>query len=221
MSPPCGSGGGWGGNWGGGWGSGGWGSGSWGSSGWGGGRNPMCEPCPPCETGPGNCQADAPSCPRAPWLDCASIFGGMFRKELWEDNLPAGTTGRNLPLDAPLPSQNLGFTGDNIVIQCSGTYQITFFGNYKFSSNSLLTFYVKANGRTLEETVVEKTTTLNETDSFERTVIISLCANTTLRVQVDNAESGNGGFDGDLTIPAYGMHLSVMRIGAFRATSAS
>ena len=149
-------------------------------------------------------------------MDCASVFGGMYRSEAWHEELAAGANAR-LPLDAPLPTQNVGFTGETLVVQCSGTYQLTFFGNYTFSSNSRLTFYITANGRTLPESVVEKATTLNAADSFERTVIVSLCANTTLRALVQNASGSEGGFTGFLSIPENGMHLQVIRIGAFRS----
>ncbi|MCL1952717.1 MAG: hypothetical protein FWF60_07805 [Oscillospiraceae bacterium] len=120
-------------------------------------------------------------------------------------------------MDAPLPLQNVGFNGNNtITIQCSGTYEITFFGNFRFSADTHLTFYVKANGRRLDDTVVEKDVTANTLDSFERTVIVPLCANTSLSGVVDNASPANGGASGILTIPPNGVHLEVIRIGDFR-----
>jgi len=131
--------------------------------------------------------------------------------------LTAGTTGETLAMDAPLPLQNVGFTGNNtITIQCSGTYEITFFGNFRFSADTHLTFYVKANGRRIDDTVVEKDVTANTIDSFERTVIVNLCANTALSGVVDNANAAAGGATGTLTIPANGVHLEVIRIGEFR-----
>jgi hypothetical protein len=172
--------------------------------------------CQPCDDGNGNCSADSCNCPRTPWLDCASTFGGMFRSELLQDNLPAGTTGRTLVMDSPLPLQNVGFSGDTLIVQCSGTYELTFFGNFRFSANSHLTFYVKANGHKLDDTVIEKDTVSNTIDSFERTVIVRLCANTSLRGIVDNAAAADGGASGTLTIPANGVHLEIIRIGAYQ-----
>jgi len=138
----------------------------------------------------------------------------MYRAGILQRFLPAGATGDPLAMDAPLPMQNVGFNGNNtITILCSGTYEITFFGNFRFSADTHLTFYVRANGLRLDETVVEKDVTADVTDSFERTVIVSLCANTSLTGVVDNASAANGGADGTLTIPANGMHLEVIRIG--------
>jgi len=137
----------------------------------------------------------------------------MYRTELYQEELAAGTTGRTIPMDAPLPLQNIGFSGESLTIQCSGTYELTFFGNFRFSADSHLSFYVRANGRRLEDTVVEKDVTANTWDSFERTVIVRLCANTFLRGVVDNATAANGGATGILTIPPNGVHLSVIRIG--------
>ena len=120
-------------------------------------------------------------------------------------------------MDAPLPLQNVGFNGNNtITIQCSGTYEITFFGNFRFSADTCLTFYVKANGRRIDDTVVQKEVTANTIDSFERTVIVNLCANTALSGVVDNGCQSSGGASGTLTIPANGVHLEVIRIGEFR-----
>ena len=217
FCPPCpwpGGGGGWPGGPGGGW------------PGWGGG---FCPPCPPqnnncccdctscCGTGGGACGPDNPSCNRCPWLDAASVFGGMYRSESQQRELAAGTTGDPLAMDAPLPLQNVGFNGNNtITIQCSGTYEITFFGNFRFSADTHLTFYVKANGRRLDDTAVEKDVTANTIDSFERTVIVSLCANTFLSAGVANATAANGGASGTLFIPPNGMHLEVIRIGEYR-----
>ena len=225
--PPGGgwSGGGWsGGGWpGGGWPGGGWPGGGWPGGGWPGGGWPggFCPPCPPqncactCDcSGGGACPADAPSCNRCPWLDAASVFGGMYRAGILQRFIEAGASGDPLAMDAPLPMQNIGFNGNNtITILCSGTYEITFFGNFRFSADTHLTFYVRANGLRLDETVVEKDVTADVTDSFERTVIVSLCANTSLTGVVDNASAANGGADGTLTIPANGMHLEVIRIG--------
>ncbi|MDR2686883.1 MAG: hypothetical protein LBB75_03965 [Oscillospiraceae bacterium] len=141
----------------------------------------------------------------------------MYRSEVQQRELAAGTTGDPLAMDAPLPLQNVGFNGNNtITIQCSGTYEITFFGNFRFSADSRLTFYVKANGRRIDDTVVEKDVTANTIDSFERTVIVNLCANTSLSAVVDNASAANGGASGTLTIPANGVHLEVIRIGDYR-----
>ena len=237
FCPPCPwPGGGWpGGSWpGGGWPGGGWPGGSWPGGGWPGGGWPgggwpggFCPPCPPqnnncsctceCPGGSGFCGPDAPSCNRCPWLDAASVFGGMYRSEAQLRELAAGVTGEPLAMDAPLPMQNVGFNGNNtITIQCSGTYELTFFGNFRFSADTHLTFYVKANGRSLDETAVEKDVTANTIDSFERTVIVHLCANTSLSGVVDNAAPANGGASGTLFIPANGVHLEVIRIGDFR-----
>jgi len=139
----------------------------------------------------------------------------MYRSELYQEELAAGTTGRTIPMDSPLALQNVSFSGESLNIQCSGTYQLTFFGNFRFSADSHLTFYVRANGRRLEETVVEKDTVANAWDSFERTVIVRLCPNTFLRGVVDNATTANGGASGVLTIPPNGVHLAVIRIGRF------
>jgi len=141
----------------------------------------------------------------------------MYRSEMQQRELAAGTTGEPLAMDAPLPLQNVGFNGNNTIsIQCSGTYEITFFGNFRFSADTRLTFYVKANGRRIDDTVVEKDVTANTIDSFERSVIVTLCANTALSAVVDNANLANGGANGTLTIPANGVHLEVIRIGDFR-----
>ena len=208
-----------------------WPGGSWPGGGWPGGGWPgggfFCPPCPPqnnvccdctscCGSGNG-CGPDSPSCNRCPWLDAASVFGGMYRSEAQQRLLEAGTTGEPLAMDAPLPLQNVGFNGNNtITIQCSGTYEITFFGNFRFSDDTRLTFYVKANGRRIDDTVVEKDVTANTIDSFERTVIVNLCANTSLSAVVDNASVADGGATGTLSIPANGVHLEVIRIGDFR-----
>jgi len=117
-------------------------------------------------------------------------------------------------MDAPLPLQNVGFSGNSTLnIQCTGTYRLTFFGNFSFSANSRLTFYIKANGTTLPETVVERDVAANVQDSFERSVLIHLCANTNLIASVDNATAADGGANGLLSIPANGVHLTVERIG--------
>ncbi len=138
----------------------------------------------------------------------------MYRSEVEQFTLAAGTMGVSLAMDAPLPLQNVGFNGNNtITIQCSGTYEITFFGNFTFSADTRLTFYVKANGRKIDDTVVEKDADANTMDSFERTVIVNLCANTALSGVVDNAAPADGGASGVLTIPANGVHLEVIRIG--------
>jgi len=141
----------------------------------------------------------------------------MYRSEMQQRELAAGTTGEPLAMDAPLPLQNVGFNGNNtITILCSGTYQLTFFANFRFSADTHLTFYVRANGSTLDDTVVEKDVTANTIDSFERTVIVPLCANTALSGVVDNASTASGGASGILSIPANGVHLEVIRIGDFR-----
>ncbi|MCL2299742.1 MAG: hypothetical protein FWC27_06300, partial [Firmicutes bacterium] len=159
----------------------------------------------------------APGCNRCPWLDAASVFGGMYRSGVLQRDLAAGAAGDPLAMDAPLPLQNVGFNGNNTIsILCSGTYEITFFGNFQFSSDTHLTFYVKANGQRLDDTAVERDVTANTIDSFERTVIVALCANTALTGVVDNASPANGGAGGTLTIPSNGMHLEVIRIGDFR-----
>jgi hypothetical protein len=139
----------------------------------------------------------------------------MYRSGILQETLTAGTQGHQIPMDAPLPLQNVGFSGDTLYIQCSGTYELTFFGNFSFSANSNLTFYVKANGKRLDDTVIQKDVTADEQDSFERTVIVNLCANTTLRGIVDNAEAAAGGATGTLTIPPNGVHLEVIRIGSY------
>jgi len=139
----------------------------------------------------------------------------MYRSELLQEELAAGTTGRTIAMDSPLPLQNIGFSGETLTIQCAGTYQLTFFGNFRFSTDTHLSFYVKANGRRLEDTVIQKDVTANAWDSFERTVIVQLCANTSLRGVVDNATAANGGASGTLTIPANGVHLSAVRIGRY------
>jgi len=141
----------------------------------------------------------------------------MYRSGVLQRFLAAGATGDPLAMDAPLPLQNIGFNGNNTIsILCSGTYEITFFGNFQFSEDTHLTFYVNANGQRLPGTVVEKDVVANTIDSFERTVIVALCGNTALAGLVDNASMANGGADGTLTIPANGMHLEVIRIGEFR-----
>ncbi|MDR2687250.1 MAG: hypothetical protein LBB75_05815 [Oscillospiraceae bacterium] len=106
FCPPCPwPGGGWpGGGWpgggcpGGGWPGGGWPGGGWPGGGWPGGGWPggFCPPCPPqnnccccdcdCSGGAAACGPDNPSCNRCPWLDAASVFGGMY----WyiEDHCP-------------------------------------------------------------------------------------------------------------------------------------
>ena len=148
-------------------------------------------------------------------MDQCAVFGGMFRSGPQMIDISAGTLGTTLAMDAPLPLANVNFTGNSTLsIQCSGTYELTFFGNFSFSANSHLTFYVKANGTTLTETVVEKDVAAGVQDSFERSVIVHLCANTSLIAAVDNASTTNGGANGRLTIPANGVHLEVIRIGA-------
>ena len=144
----------------------------------------------------------------------------MFRSGILDIDLTAGTSGTALAMDAPLPLQNVGFSGNNtLTIQCSGTYELTFFGNFTFSNDSHLTFYVNANGTRLTETVVEKDVAGGIQDSFERSVIVRLCANTSLTAVVDNAEQSEGGSDGTLVVPPNGMHLEVVRVGAFTRTT--
>ena len=141
----------------------------------------------------------------------------MYRSEAQTRTINAGVTGEPLAMDAPLPLQNVGFNGNNtITILCSGTYQLTFFGNFRFSTDTKLTFYVRANGSTLNDTVVVKDVTANTMDSFERSVIVTLPANTSLAAFVDNALAANGGQSGSLYIPPNGVHLAVVRIGEFR-----
>jgi hypothetical protein len=138
----------------------------------------------------------------------------MYRSGTQMVSIDIGIQGTVLAMDAPLPLQHVGFNGNSsLTIQCSGTYEVTFFGNFEFNADSHLTFYVKANGQRLTETVVEKNVTAGDMDSFERTVLIHLCANTNLIAVVDNATAANGGANGILRIPENGVHLEVIRIG--------
>ena len=129
-------------------------------------------------------------------------------------DISAGTLGTTLEMDAPLPLQNVGFTGNSTLnIMCTGTYELTFFGNFSFDASTRLTFFIKANGVLLPESVVEKDVIANVQDSFERSVIVHLCANTNLIAAVDNASAAVGGANGTLAIPMNGVHLGVVRIG--------
>ena len=125
--------------------------------------------------------------------------------------LDAGSVGTILSMDTPFPLQNVGFNGNGILsIQCSGTYELTFFGNFMFSEDTTLTFYINANGVTLPETVVILDVEADTQTSFERSVLVRLCAQTNLVGVVDNAEDGASG---TLTIPPNGVHMWVTRIG--------
>jgi len=142
------------------------------------------------------------------------VFGGMYRSGNNTMHLSSGSNGQTISMDAPLPLQNVGFTGNStLAIQCSGTYELTFFGNFSFSADTVLMFYVTANGTRLDETIVLKSAIANDDTSFERSVIVRLCANTSLTARVDNAPASEGGADGILEIPPHGFHLSAVRIG--------
>ena len=196
---PCSGGGGsgWpgcGGGWGGGWGGGGWGGG------WGGFQRCNCS----CDC----TNVDAPNCPRNPFVDCAAVFGGMHRSDAFTFTLASATQNYLLQMDSPLPLRHVGFTPSTLTVQCSGTYEITFFGNFSFSAaNAQLSFYVKANGRRIEETQVELTSIQNNMMSFERSVIVRLPANTSLQAFLDTSAPGT------LSFPPNGLHLEVTRIG--------
>jgi len=130
-------------------------------------------------------------------------------------DIGVGIQGTILAMDAPLQLQCVSFSGNStITVNCSGTYKLTFFGNFAFSVDTRLTFYVKANGTTLSETVIVKDVTGTDLDSFERSVLVHLCAQTNLIGVVDNATTANGGNAGTLTIPANGVHLQIVRIGS-------
>jgi len=138
----------------------------------------------------------------------------MYRSGPQMVEIGVGIEGTVLAMDAPLQLQHVAFSGNSTLsVQCSGTYELTFFGNFEFSVDTRLTFYVKANGTTLPETVVFKDVTGNELDSFERTVLVHLCAQTNLVAVVDNATTANGGNSGTLRIPANGVHLQIVRVG--------
>ena len=133
--------------------------------------------------GNGPCPPDQCSCPSNPWVDCSAVFGGMYRSSNNTMHLSSGANGQTISLDAPFPLQNVGFSGNSTLgIQCSGTYELTFFGNFSFSSDTVLMFYVTANGTRLDETIVLKSAIANDDTTFERSVIVRLCANTSLLV---------------------------------------
>ncbi|MCL2195412.1 MAG: hypothetical protein FWB76_05615 [Oscillospiraceae bacterium] len=143
------------------------------------------------------------------------MFGGMYRSGNNSMAMASATNGQTINMDAPLPLQNVAFSGNSTLgIQCSGTYELTFFGNFSFSSDTVLMFYVTANGTRLDETIVLKSAIANDDTTFERSVIVRLCANTSLSARVDNAPTSEGGADGTLEIPPHGFHLSAVRIGA-------
>ena len=151
----------------------------------------------------------------------------MIRGEQLNVAIAACTYGVPLAMDAPTTSQNVGFNGSNgLEIKCAGTYELTFFVNFRFSADSHLVFYVKANGRQLPETVAALDVQANRSYSFSRTVIVRLCAGTWLMPVVDNlypyftAQTQAQGCvtppgNGILTIPGRGAHLQVRRIGAY------
>ncbi|MDR1464559.1 MAG: hypothetical protein LBJ11_04585 [Oscillospiraceae bacterium] len=164
--------------------------------GWGGG----------CKCGGGSGNVNAPSCPYNPLGDCSAVYGGMYRSDGSTYTFAAATQNYLLQMDSPLPLQHVGFTPSTLTIQCAGTYELTFFGNFAYSVAANLSFYVKANGKKLAETQVDLSTTANKTDSFERTVIVYLQANTSLQAFMDTSAAGT------LTFPDNGLQLEVRRI---------
>ncbi len=123
----------------------------------------------------------------------------------------APVTGFLLQMDTPMDHlQNVSFSPSTLTIQCSGTYVVTFFGNFAYASGAAATlnFYVKANGRKLEETEVILEPEADQLTSFERSVIVFLAANTSLQAFMDANVAGT------LNSPENGVHLTVRRIGA-------
>ncbi|MDR1928350.1 MAG: hypothetical protein LBQ33_06920 [Oscillospiraceae bacterium] len=152
--------------------------------------------------------ADAASCPHNPLLDYSAVYGGMYRSDEFNFELLSGTTNYLLQMDSPLPLKNVGFTPSTLTIQCSGTYELTFFGNFSYSGDAAMNFYVKANGKKIEESEVILNAIPGQLQSFERTVIVHLPANTSLQAFLDTTEAG------ELYSPENGIHLEVRRIGA-------
>ena len=204
---------------------------------WGGGQtgrenpvDPYPNPNPDCING---CiQGNNPDCPKCPWADCCKVYGGLINSNAIEMWIPLCSRGHNIPLDGPLPTQNVALNGiNNLRVQCSGTYQITIFGNFSVFGQSgvyPLQFYVKANGHRIEESVVGLDVSPDGPDeySFERTVFVRLCANTTLAMTVDQwfPDCPPGGIQPGpypvpnqirLDIPAKGFHMEIKRVGSF------
>ena len=204
-------------------------------------RRNRCVPPPfvntECENG---CLADGPGCPKCPWIDCCAVYGGMKISDSQNIVIPLCAQGVSLGLNSTLPSKDITFNGNNtLLIQCSGTYELTFFGNFKSTNyDANLTFFVRANGTRLPETVVNLDIRANTDYSFERTVLVHLCANTTLAAVVDhngrNHTVAAGASNPDcsdenapiapatpasnpllLRVPSNGIHLEVIRVGSY------
>jgi len=196
--------------------------------------------CPPCENTFGNgCFNDHVCCPKNPWMDCSTVYGGMSSGGSQTIHLTPNARGTPLGMSAPLPSRNVNFNGSNtLTVLCAGTYKLTFFGNFRFACNGMLRFYVRANGEMLNGTVVQLCVYAGKYQSFEVSVIVRICANTNLAPLVDNGVPGHccsgfspctcmpsgtppsppiccDGMPGDLFIPNNGMHLTVQRIGPY------
>ncbi|MDR1735006.1 MAG: hypothetical protein LBR73_09040 [Oscillospiraceae bacterium] len=203
--------------WGGGstWTGGGTGVGGWGCfPSW---YNP-CSPCPcgiglppgtTCGSG-GDSSCDQGTCPHNPLFDCTAIFGGMYSAEAFTYTFTTATRRFLLNLDSPLPLHHVGFGSSALTIQCGGTYILTFFGNFNFaaSSTTRLVFYIKANGKTIPESTVILDSDSTRYQSFERTVIVKFCANTTIQAFLDTDGAGT------LSVPDNGFHVQVQRVGA-------
>ena len=181
-------------------------------------------PKPPFITDPDpvcGCLADGKDCPKCPWLDCCAVYGGMIRSEQRDVQVTAGLRGVSLGMDAPLASKNVSFNGDNLLsVECAGTYEVTFFGNFKISRNARLTFYVKANGSRLNETVATLDARAGMAYSFERSVFVHLCAGSFLNPVVDIdwldcGEDAEPACVALLSILGRGTHLSVHRVGSY------
>ena len=166
--------------------------------------------------------ANGPDCPKCPWADCCRVYGGLINANATNILIPTCSRGNAIPLDGSLPMLNVSFVGvNNLRVQCSGTYQLTIFGNFSVGTlgTGILKFYVKANGHVVEESAVDLwvNATSGPKYSFERTVFVRLCADTTLAMAVDagveTCVPGSTNFL--LEIPARGFHMEIKRVGSF------
>ena len=185
---------------------------------------PAPQPCPPpCSPCCGGCSpcacasCDAPGCPsQSPWCDCGSVFGGMQRTGSWNEPRIVPGQSISLSMDSALRLRNVRFNGNSTVtVPCAGTYELTFTANFRFSGDTVLYFFVRANGSKLPETTVERGVTAGVDYQFKRSVLVRLCANTTLAGIVENAAAADGGSAGVLTTD--GINLEVVRVGAYTA----
>ena len=147
--------------------------------------------------------AGPPGPPGPPGTGAAAIYGGAYNTATIDIIYPGPVEAYGIEMNTPMSLRGVGLNQSGMVIETPGVYEVTYYGNFSYSSGTYFELYLEASAQRIRTSVVRLNVVPREMTDFQRSFLQLMSAGTIIQCFADIDDGG------ELYIPSGGFGLMV------------